>query len=53
MWRYEVQTSVKDRFVVGGDDIAALAQAPGDGVEEPDEEGQDAAEHEDAVDVAA
>lgn len=48
-----VQDAVEDGLRVGVEDIAAFAETPGDGVEEPDEQGQDATAEEDLVDVAA
>lgn len=47
--RKNVQDTVKDGLGVGVDDIAALGQAPGDWVEEPQEEGQHATLHERAL----
>lgn len=35
----DVENAVEDGLGVGGDDVAALAQAPGDRVEEPEEDG--------------
>ena len=40
----DIQDSVKDGLAVGGDDIATLAETPGDRVEEPEEDGPHAGE---------
>lgn len=46
----DIQDTVEDGLGVGVDDIAALGQAPGDRVQEPQEEGQHATLHERALD---
>lgn len=35
----EIQHTIEDGFIIGCDDVAALAESPGDGIEEPDDEG--------------
>lgn len=45
---HEVDDTVEDSFGVRGNDIATLRQAPGDGIQEPDEDGPDA---DDGVDL--
>lgn len=50
---HDVEDAVEDGFGVGRDDVAALGEAPGDGVEEPEEDGPDAADEVDAGDVGA
>lgn len=45
-----IQDTVKDGFGVGVDDITALRQAPGNRVQEPQEEGQHATLHKRALD---
>ena len=47
----EIQDAVKDRLGIGGDDVTPFGQAPGDRVEEPDEQGQTGAGEVGASDV--
>ena len=49
----EVEDTVEDGLGVGGDDIATLAETPGDWVEEPEEGGERAADEEGAADILA
>ena len=49
----QVQDTVKDGLGVRRDDVAAFTEAPGDGIDEPEGEGPDAADEEGAVDVRA
>lgn len=50
---HDVEDTVEDGFGIGGDDVAALAEAPGDGVQEPEADGPDAADGVGFGDVAA
>ncbi|KAH9821368.1 hypothetical protein Tdes44962_MAKER04965 [Teratosphaeria destructans] len=49
----EVQDAVEDCLAVRCDHVAAFADAPGDGVQQPDHEREDTAQHVHAMDVAA
>ena len=49
--REKVQDTVEDGLGVRGDDVSAFADAPGDGVQDPEERGQRAGHEEDAADV--
>lgn len=49
----EVEDAIEDGFAVGGDDVAALAETPGNGVQDPEECGERAAHQKGALDVAA
>jgi len=49
----DIQNPVEDGFGVGVQDVGTFAESPGDGVKEPDEEGQDATAEEHLVDIAA
>jgi len=49
----EIEDAVEDSFGVGGNEIRSLGDTPGDGVDQPDEECQDTAEHVGAVNVRA
>jgi hypothetical protein len=49
----DVEHAVESSLGVGGDEVAALAHAPGDGVQGPQDGGQRATDHEGAADVAA
>lgn len=46
----DVQNTIEDGLGIGVDNVAALAQAPGDRVQEPQEQGQHTAVHEGALD---
>lgn len=48
----DVEHAVESSLGVRGDEVGALAHAPGDGVEGPQDGGQRAADHEGAADVA-
>jgi hypothetical protein len=48
-----VEHTVEGSLGVGGDEVGTLADAPGDGVESPQDGGQGAADQEGAADVAA
>ena len=50
---HDVEDAVEDSLGVGGDDVAALGQAPGDRVQEPQENGPHAADEVDLGDVGA
>ena len=50
---HNVEDAVEDGLRVGRDDVAALREPPGDWVEEPEEDGPDAADEVGAVDVGA
>ena len=47
----EVKNTVEDGFRVGRDDVAALAKTPGDGVQDPEEGGERAADGEALADL--
>lgn len=49
----DVENAVEDALAVGRNDVAAFTQAPGDGIQRPDDEREHAAGHEDAVHVFA
>lgn len=49
----DVENAVEDALAVGRNDVAAFTQAPGDGIQRPDDEREHAAGHEDAVYVFA
>ena len=49
----DVEDAVEDGLGVRGDDVAALAETPGDRVQEPQEDGPAAADQEGARDVVA
>jgi len=51
--REQVQDSVKDSLTVAADDVAALAETPGDWVQEPEEGGERTAHEEGSSNVAA
>lgn len=40
---HEVKDTIENTLGIGGNDVATLAEAPGDGVEKPKEDGPDAA----------
>lgn len=50
---HDVEDTVEDGLGVGGDDVAALAETPGDRVHEPEEHGPAATDQEGARDVFA
>ncbi len=47
----DIKDTVEDGLGIGGDDVAAFAETPGDRVEEPEEDGPAAADEVDARDV--
>jgi hypothetical protein len=49
----DIKNTVEDGFGVGGDNIATLAEAPGDWVDEPEEDSPDAADQVGSADVCA
>lgn len=49
----EIQDSVKDTLGVDGDDVSSLTQAPGDGVESPEERGERSTDHKGLAGVGA
>ncbi len=51
--RQEVENAVEDSFTVGRDEIGALGDSPRDGIDRPDEQRQDTAEHVGPIDVRA
>ena len=50
---HNVKDAVKDGLGIGRDDVAALGEAPGDGVEEPEEDSPNAADDISSGDVSA
>lgn len=48
---HDIENPIEDGFRVWSDDVAALTQSPGDGVEEPKEDSPDAADRISAGDV--
>lgn len=48
----EIKDTIEYSFRIGSDDVATLANTPGDWVAEPDNEGDNTAEHVDLVDIA-
>ena len=50
---HNIEDSVEDSLRVGRDDVSTLRQSPGDGVEEPKEDGPDTADEVRPGDVAA
>ena len=49
----DVEDTIKDGLAVRGDDVSALSQTPGDGVQEPQEDGEDTAAEERPADLRA